>query len=404
MKNHFLIRWKNTLKIKIEGRNVDRFLRKLINHNIELLDIKYGKKDELFVTIYEKDYDTIEAMKTIYEIHIVSFYGINRLKKMISYYKLLLTTLIIGCILLLILTNVITKVEVIHTDSDIRALLLAEMKEYGIEKFHFKKSYNRVEEIKKEVLKKHKNEIEWLEIENIGTKYVVRVEERKINDTKKQTGKVNIVAKKPAVIKRIDADKGVVTREINNYVNPGDVIISGEVYLNEELKNITSASGKVYGEVWYKSTVEFPYLYKETHYTGNEKEVYSIKFLNHSFDLFNFHPYKQSKKTEKVIIKHPFLPFRFVKERQKEAIIKDDIYTVEAAITEARKLAAKKIEQKLGVNERIITSKDLNVSVKESKIRLEVFFTVYEDITDYQVIDEEKLKQQQEEKKGEQEG
>lgn len=404
MKNHFLIRLQNTIKLKIEGRNVDRFLRKLINHNIELFDIKYGRKDELFVTVYENEYDKIEAMKTIYEIRIVKMYGIGRIKKIICYYRLLFGTLVIGCILLLILTNIITKVEVIHSDSQIRQLLLNEVQEYGIEKFHFKKSYERVETIKKEILKKHQNDIEWLEIENIGTKYVIRVEERKINNTKKESTKVNVVAKKPAVIKRIDAYNGVVMKEQNNYVNPGDVIISGEVYLNEELKNVTNASGKVYGEVWYKSTVEFPYLYKETHYTGNEKEVYSIQFLNHSFNLFNFHPYKQNKKTEKVLVKHPFLPFRFVKERQKEVVIKDEIYTIDQAIIEARTLATKKIEQQLSSNERIIASKDLNISVKESKIRLEVFFTVYEDITDYQVIDESRLKQQQDEKKSDQEG
>lgn len=404
MKNHFLIQWKNMIKLKIEGRNVDRFLRKLISNHIELLDIKYGKKDELFIKVYEKDYEKILEIKTIYDIEVVRSYGMKRLKKVISYYKMLLMTLLFGCVVLLLLMNVITKVEVIHTDSDIRELLLNEMKDYGIDQFHLKKSYQRIEEIKKEVLQKHKNEIEWLEIENIGTKYVIRVEERKINDIKKKNGKVNIVAKKPAIIKRIDAENGVVMKEVNNYVNPGDVIISGEVYLNEELKNITSASGKVYGEVWYKSTIEFPYLYKETRYTGKEKEVYSIKFLNRSFDLFNFHPYQQSKKTEQVIVKHPFLPFRFVKEKQREAVIRDDIYTVDQAIMQARNLATKKIEQKLGVNERIISSKDLNVSVKESKIRLEVFFTVYEDITDYQAIDEVKLKEQQEAKSKEQEG
>ena len=236
MKNHFLVRWKNTLKLKIEGRNVDRFLRKLINHNIELLNIQYGKKDQLFITVYEKDYDQVEAIKTIYEISIVSVYGIKRIKKIIGYYKVLLIALILGCFLLFGLTNIITKVEVIHTDSRILTLLQNEMQNYGIEKFHLKKIYERVEEIKKEILKKHKKEIEWLEIENIGTKYVVRVEERKINQQKKNIGNVNIVAKKSAVIKRVDAQSGVIVKEINSYVSPGDVIISGEVYLNEELK------------------------------------------------------------------------------------------------------------------------------------------------------------------------
>lgn len=392
---------KNVIKIKVVGKNIERFIRKLTNQKIDLLDIQYKKYDEVLLKIYAKDYEKIEKIKTIYQISIVDTYGFIKLKKIIHYYKILLACIVLGTCLLLFLTNVITEVEVIHSDKSIRNLLKDEVGEYGIKKYRLKKSYKQVEQIKKEVLNKNKEKIEWLEIINIGTKYEIKVEERKINEPKKEQEKVNIVAKKSAIIRRIEAKSGVVTKEINSYVSAGDTIISGEIYLNEELKNIVSANGVVYGEVWYKSSVEFPYLYYETNYTGKKKSVYSIKFLNWSLDLFNFHPFKQSKKKEKVLLKHPFLPFRLVKETQEEIIIKDKIYTVEEARTEARNLAKKKMEEQLGKNESIITTKDLKVSTKESKIRLDVFFTVYENITDYKKINEEKIKIEIEETKKE---
>lgn len=392
---------KNVIKIKVVGKNIERFIRKLTNQKIDLLDIQYRKYDEVLLKIYAKDYEKIEKIKTIYQISIVDTYGFIKLKKIIHYYKILLACIVLGTCLLLFLTNVITEVEVIHSDKSIRNLLKDEVGEYGIKKYRLKKSYKKVEQIKKEVLNKNKEKIEWLEIINIGTKYEIKVEERKINEPKKEQEKVNIVAKKSAIIRRIEAKRGVVTKEINSYVSAGDTIISGEIYLNEELKNIVSANGVVYGEVWYKSSVEFPYLYYETNYTGKKKSVYSIKFLNWSLDLFNFHPFKQSKKKEKVLLKHPFLPFRLVKETQEEIIIKDKIYTVEEARTEARNLAKKKMEEQLGKNESIITTKDLKVSTKESKIRLDVFFTVYENITDYKKINEEKIKIEIEETKKE---
>ena len=392
---------KNVIKIKVVGKNIERFIRKLTNQKIDLLDIQYKKYDEVLLKIYAKDYEKIEKIKTIYQISIVDTYGFIKLKKIIHYYKILLACIVLGTCLLLFLTNVITEVEVIHSDKSIRNLLKDEVGEYGIKKYRLKKSYKQVEQIKKEVLNKNKEKIEWLEIINIGTKYEIKVEERKINEPKKEQEKVNIVAKKSAIIRRIEAKSGVVTKEINSYVSAGDTIISGEIYLNEELKNIVSANGVVYGEVWYKSSVEFPYLYYETNYTGKKKSVYSIKFLNWSIDLFNFHPFKQSKKKEKVLLKHPFLPFRLVKETQEEIIIKDKIYTVEEARTEARNLAKKKMEEQLGKNESIITTKDLKVSTKESKIRLDVFFTVYENITDYKKINEEKIKIEIEETKKE---
>lgn len=403
MNKIFFNGFKNILKISVSGKNIDRFIRKLVNKKITLLDIKYIKHDEVVLKIYAKDLTKIEEIKTIYNINIVDEYGIIKIKKIFRYYKLLLINLVIGFFILLFLMNIITKVEVIHSDTSIRELLLAEVKEAGIDKLHLKKNYSEIEKIKNKILEKHKDKIEWLEIENVGTTYRIRVEERKINSKVPKSKNVNIVAKKPAIIKRIDAVKGVVTKEINSYVNKGDIVISGEIYLNEELKNVVEAKGKVYGEVWYKTQVEFPYLYYDINYTGKKKTVYSIKFLNWSFDLFNFHPFKDSKKKEEVIIKHPFLPFRLVKEEQMEVIKKDQVYTIEEAKSEAKKLAIKKMEDKLGVNEYIIDVKDLKMATKNSKIRLDLFFTICEDITDQVEIDTEEIEKKMNEQKIKQE-
>lgn len=385
------------MKIKITGKNIDRFLRRLINHKIDLLDIKYGKKNEVIVKIYAKDYETLEQLKTIYDITILNFYGWMRLKKQLRNYKMFLVAMTVGVILLFLLTNIITKVEVIHSDKKIRLLLLKEVETYGLQKYHFKKNDKEIEKMKREILEKNKDTLEWIEIINIGTTYQIKVEERKQNQKEKNREKQNVVAKKSAIIKRIEAKNGVIVKEIDSYVKKGDTIISGEVYLNEKLLNIVSAEGHVYGEVWYKSSVEFPYLYYEEIPTGKKKKVYSIHFLNWDFDLFNFHPFKQSKNKETTILKHPLLPFQLVKEEQIEVLKKDKIYTVEEAIVEARKLAKQKMNEKLKENEHIISTKDLKVSTKESKIRLDVFFTVYENITDYQKIDEIEVKKKLEE-------
>lgn len=394
---------KNIIKIKIKGKNIERFLRRLINHKIDLLDVKYGRRNEVVVKINAKDYEDVMQLKTIYDITIVDFYGLTKWKKIIKRYRLFFLCLVLGTCLLVTLTNVITEVEVIHTDKEIRTLLLNEVENYGLSKFHFKKNYHQIEQMKKEILERNKDKLEWIEIVNIGTKYQIKVEERKQNQIEKQKEKRNVVAKKPAILKKVEAKNGVIVKELNHYVSKGETVISGEIYLNEELKNIVSAEGTVYGEVWYKSSVDFPYLYYEEIPTGKKKTVYSIHFLNWEFDLFDFHPLKQKKEKENVILAHPFLPFQLVKEEQTEVKRKDRIYTIEEAITEARKLAKKKMQEQLGEKEYIISTKDLKVSTKESKIRLDIFFTVYEDITDYQKINEEELlkkkKEQEQEKR-----
>ena len=53
----------------------------------------------------------------------------------------------------------------------------------------------------------------------------------------------------------------------------------------------------------------------------------------------------------------------------------------------ASKLAYNKLKKKLNDDERIISKKTLNFSSNNSKIEVDVFFKVYENITDYSKID-----------------
>ena len=74
----------------------------------------------------------------------------------------------------------------------------------------------------------------------------------------------------------------------------------------------------------------------------------------------------------------------------------ENIYTEEQAIAAAEELGIEKMKSKLGDKERILDSKNLKVEIKESKIEVDMFFTVFEDITAYQKI-EEPLKEEQDE-------
>lgn len=395
MKNSFLLRFKSSIALNIKGKNINRFINKLIRQNIEILDIKNISYKEVEIRIYKSDLKVLEKIKTVYELEEINSYGFIRIKRILNKNKILLYFIIVGFCLLLLLTNIIFDVEVVHNKKEIRELLISELKKYNITEKKFVKSFNEIEEIKKEILEKYKDKLEWIEIERVGTKYIVRVEERKIPSEDEKLQNRNIVAKKSAIIKTIFAENGVVVKNINDYVKPGDIIVSGSIYLNENLKNIVSATGTVYGEVWYKSTVELPFIYNEENYTSNTKKVLTLKFLNHRWEIFNFHKYQNKEIEEKELLRHSFLPLELVYETQREVEKIDKIYTIDEAINIAREKSIKAMESKLNDKEYIISSKDLKVDVKESKIELEMFFAVYENITDYQIIDNINLEEQE---------
>jgi len=382
-----LNKFKSKVKINIKGKNIERFIKRLVSNKIELLKIIYPSRNEVNIIVYQKDYDKIIELKSVYEVNELDVYGLVKIRKSISLYKYLFIGIIISLIFIIFLSNVIFSIEVIHTDKDVRKFLINELENYGITKYKFKKSFNEIQNIKKQILEKYKDKIEWLEIEESGTTYIVRIEQRIIIDNINETKPQNIIAKKSGILKKVIAQNGQVIKELNTYVNKGDVVISGNIYLNENLKDTIRANGKIYAEVWYNVNVEYPYIYSEIKYTGNTKNVYGLKILDKVFE-FNFDKFKEKNYNEKIIIGNNILPISLVLQEQKEITTISSILTEDQAIDKAIKQAHTKMDEKLKEGESIIDYKILKTSIKEDKIVLDMFFTVLEDITEYQIIEQ----------------
>ena len=72
--------FENTIKVRVIGKNIERFIQRLHKEKIELLQIDYINYKEIVIKIYKKDYDHILKIKTIYEIQIIELCGINKIK------------------------------------------------------------------------------------------------------------------------------------------------------------------------------------------------------------------------------------------------------------------------------------------------------------------------------------
>lgn len=388
MKNKIIYDLKSKIKLNIKGKNINRFIIRLHKNKIEILRCKNISKEEINIIIYEKDYKKLNEIKTIYNIEKLNTYGMIKIKKKLRINKYLIISLIIGYMILRTLTNMIFKVEIIHSDKDTIIFLKQELKQYGIKEKTFKKNFKQLEKIKKELIEKYKNKIEWLEIETKGTKYIVRAEMRITKEKEEQPNNRNIIAKKDSIIKNIKAEKGQIIKEINSYVKKGDVIISGNIYDNENIKNQVPAEGEVYGETWYETSITYPFIYKETKELNNKKEVYAIKIFNKTIEIFNKNKFKTKKIEEKTIIKNNIIPLALVKQNQIETEEIEQILTIDEAIKKAEEKGLEKIKTNLKENEYIINHKIINTNIRENELELKIFFSVYENITEYQTIEE----------------
>lgn len=388
MKNYVLYLIKSKIDIRVKGNNIERFIKRLKSNHIEILNIKYINKCEIIIRIYKDDYENIEKIKTIYEISILNYFGLTKLKSNLSNNKFIIIFILIALVSLNILTSLIFDIEIVTNDSNMKKILINELEDYGVKKYKFKKSYVDLQRLKNEILNKYKDKIDWIEIENIGTKYIVRYEPRIENIIEEKTPFRNIVAKKDALIIDMDISDGQIIKNKNMYVKKGDVIVSGYIKLNDQIKDTVSAKGEVYGEVWYNVEVTYPYKYYENIETGNKKNVFVIKFLNKEIELFNFKKYTTKNVINNIILKNNLLPISFIYQNQKETNEKVENNTEDEAIKKAIDIANKKINDKLNNDEYIKDYKILNKTTNKDSVTLNIFYTVVLNITSYEQIDE----------------
>lgn len=387
MENKYLKRLDKIVKIKVSGRNVYRFIDRLIKDKVYIYDLKIINIKNVIIKISYDDYLILKDKKSIYDIDLLDVYGKLKIKKYFKEHYVFIIFLIIGYVVLMFLSNFIFDVEVVHANFEIRELVYRELRKNGIEKYIFRKSYQELENIEKNILDNNKTKIEWIEINRSGTKYIVRVEERKIDKGEERFEYQDIVSSKSGIITKVLAESGEIIKNTNDYIKGGEVVISGNITLPDGSSVLSRASGKVYAEVWYLVDVSYPYIYREEILTGRAKEVFLIKFLNKRISLFDFSKFNTFKKSDRILFGDIFKFFSFIKEKQYEMIVIDEFYTKEEVVVKAVERAVTRVKDTLREDEQIIKYRILSTYYDESKVNLKIFFSVNEEVSEVRKID-----------------
>lgn len=372
--------------IKIEGRRPSSLLSLLIILKIPFIK-KKETKDYLILEIEEEYFQKIKKLAPTYEITILKRTGKAYLIHLYKTKKIFLYSIIFAFLVIILLTNIIFSVRVVETDKEIKDMILTDLRENGITRFRFKVSYKRKEAIREKILEKEKDYLEWLEIEEIGTMYQVKVI-RRINNPKEEELKPrSIVAKKKGRITRIEADYGEVTTKKNDVVDKGDTLISGLIKNKEEIKTKVAARGKVYAEVWYQVNLNLPTLYQEEIKTGNKKNTLEIIFLDKNIFISELFKYNNSISKETVLYNNPIIPFRISFTKKEEIKLKQVAYQEDKTLKKIKKLAVDKLKQRIGNDIKILSINVLKKKTSADKIEVELFFKVEEDITSYESLE-----------------
>ena len=368
----------NRIKIEITGKYTNYFFKELIRRKINIYDL-VKSHNKLEIIIDYKDYKNVKKIKTTSKVKIINRYGVSKLKYLFNKYRLLLFFFLFAIFINIFLSHIIFKVEVINHNKKLVKEIKEELMDLGIKKYNFVLSTNKVNNIKEKLLEN--KDIEWLEIERIGTKYVIKVEERKVKDKEDECLPRNIVSKKNAVITKINVENGEIIKKKNDYVVAGETIVSGLIHNKETVKTKVCAKGLIYGKTWYKVSLSLENTTLNTVYTSNEKTGFFIKMLNKEYKLGNkFSKYKIKKYN---IVGSKLVPMEISLSKYLEINRYEQQLSKKEIEKKALILAEKKVREGLKKDEHILDKKILKNNINNSKIDIEVFIVAEENITSY---------------------
>ena len=216
-------------------------------------------------------------------------------------------------------------------------------------------------------------------------KYIINIEPKISKNKKEQYPYCNIISNKDSIVTRIITHKGTELVDINDHVTKDQILISGDIKYNEETKKQVCATGIVYGTTWYTIDISVPTIKETT--TKLDNNIYNIifKYNNKTKKLLK-NKYKDYIVEQKKIINLFVIEIYL----QKEIQVKKDTqpYTEEELNTLIDTKLNETLSHTLQGEYKILKQNTLKKYTNNSKIELEMFYTVYENITEYEQIKE----------------
>lgn len=366
MNNHYLqVEIATTIPLK-----TIKFLSSL---NINLYEVKISS-NKLILKITIEDY---KRLKKLINCQKIKDYGLKEQIKKLFQNTIFLYIAIVFLFSVFICTNLTAKIIVIHSNPELRNLLTKELASYNIKSLSFKKNYQKIQTIKKEILHKYQEQLEWLEIFREGMNYVVKVQDRIITNIEPMPNYCDVIAKKDGIIKRIVPINGETITDLNKYVREGDTLITGQIIANEEMKTTTCAQGLIYAETWYQISISMPKEEIIKLYTDKKRYNLFIESNNFSWKIFRSRLDKFDT-TNNLLLK--IGDYKLYLQQEQEYEIKKENLTDKEIISKINEEINLKLKTKLKEDYKILSQKVLKKSINDSTIYMEVFVTVEEQI------------------------
>ena len=373
------------LNIEVEGYFVEKFINNCISKGIFLWNIKRTKSTLVYCNIGIRNFKKISKIvkNSKCKIKIKSKKGLpfifNKYKKrkIFFFFLLVLTVLVIS------LSNFVWNVEIQGNNKIAKEEIVKELEKDGLKVGVLKGKINSKEIINR--LRLERDDLAWVGIEIKGTNAVVKlVEADKKPDIIDKEDYCNIVATKPGIIVKVNAQNGTALVKEGDTIKQGTILVGG--WLEGKYTGIryVHANGEVTAKVWYTQKEKIELKQVENERTGKEENKYSVKINNFQINFYktlsklkNYDTIEETKKIK--LFSDFYLPIEIVKKTNYEQEEKNIEYTPEEAKQIGIENAKKALEEQIENKENIVNTY-INYNETEEFVEVEMIYEVLEEI------------------------
>jgi len=393
--------------VLIKGDRPELFFNQLVQEKILVWDIIKKDSQTCEAKIRKQDIGRLRTQRrgTGYKIHFRSKHGFPFLFTALLHKKPLILGIAISILCIFFLSNTVWKIEIKGVSPELEHQIETQLEEYGVRLGAFKLTLGAPVDIQQRLLQDIP-ELLWIGVQEKGTTYSLEGVPKTIVKEGEKPGPRHLVAKKKGVIVDMFVSEGVPQVSVHDYVEPGDILVSGMIGSEpppvsedqedgekpKDTRKPVAATGSVIARTWYNVSAAVPLEETYTVLSGKQDSDYAIRFGD-SFHLpiwgFGESEFKDSQ--EQTSVRHLRflrweLPIAITKTSEYERITKEVKRTNEEAKAQAEKIAKQDLQLQIGPDADIISQKILHETVENGKVKLILYFQVNEDIATSQPI------------------
>jgi len=392
--NHFITGY---VTILATGDRPEIFFQYCNEQNITVWDVKRINEYSCQGNIKLDDVKAIKHLKraTGYKINFTNKQGYPFMIRRLLRRKQILLGMIISLLLILLLSNILWKVSVEGVSTEMEEKIYEQLESYGIHPGSWVQSLESSSSIQQRLID-DLPELLWVGVHRKGTTFQLEGVEKVVVKREKVQGPRHLVATKKGVIQSMYISNGLPKVKVNDYVEPGDMLVSGIINDQDEESSdeedekkdqvLVAAEGDVIANTWYEVSVTVPLSSANELLTGEKSHQHYLGMGAFRLPIWGFKkPDYQDSHHE--ITENPiyFLKWKLPVNKV-ETIIREKVYnkttrTKEEAIEIGVRQAKKELQLQLGPESHIKMEKVLHESTVNGKVKLNLYVSVEENIT-----------------------